>query len=109
MSDEPGDNAELRSWGESYTQAVEHSASSHCPKCYWAPHSQIKPIRGRGIINHGWFAHILGFSLETPGSCREGRMGSFIIECPNCFTKYFFHASLDSIRFCKESGWWPAA
>ena len=94
---------DIKNWGEPWSPEIEHSDDYSCPRCYWKPSSI-----GSSKEFRGWLVSIVGFSLEAPGSFRGDRLGAFIIECANCFTKYYFHASPINIALCKLIGKWPA-
>jgi hypothetical protein len=92
---------ELKSWGERYYEDMDHSDNTHCPngECTWE-------LNGMGR-SAGYFEFIIGFSVEAPGSNRADRIASFIVECPVCFTKYYFHTTQRAVDRCKELGRWP--
>lgn len=89
----------LRSWGESFNQALGHSPDTNCPHCYWQ-------LNGIGLPQ-GIFTFIVGFTTDGPVSGRGGIAGIFIVECQKCFEKYWFHAGAGHIETCKRVGRWP--
>ncbi len=94
---------ELRSWGEAYNPSFEHSEDTHCPYCYW----RLSGLGEKGLLPQGYFTYVVGFSLDAPPSSRQTIVGAFIVSCPACFEKYWFHAGMKHIEICKAVGKWP--
>jgi len=97
----------IKSWGEPYIAGMEHSSDANCsnPSCDWKL-TKWSHIDG-SALPQGWCTYIIGFSIEVPRSMRSSKVGGLIIECPKCFTKYFYHVRIDSIEMCKIKGKWP--
>lgn len=73
----------FQSWGEPWNQSIRHSTDWNCDKCNWSfldqhPLPQIQ--------------YVVGFSTNIPiPSHQHDVVGILIVECPNCFSKFFFH------------------
>lgn len=67
-------------WGISYNPAFKHCRGI-CPYC-----GQKMPVN--------YFKYVFGFTVNIPHrSLIETDIGIFIIECPNCFEKYWIHTN----------------
>ncbi|MBI2454355.1 MAG: hypothetical protein HYV54_02185 [Parcubacteria group bacterium] len=80
---------EFISWGVKYSSDIPHSADLRCLECRWSLARVESSER-----------FIVGFS--TDGSLMKipffgvGKIvGGIIIECPECFSKFWFHVSED--------------
>ncbi len=93
---------EFETWGTLYdpnNRDIPHSWDLECLKCSWRYH----------IGDH---EHVVGFhpltayELVDPGS--DKKVGVLIIECPQCFSKFWLHVrrfTAETIR--QRSDKWP--
>lgn len=72
---------EIRSWGKQYHQGIRYAPDYGCPKCGW-PHPMF-PGGFEKVL-----AHIVGY---TDASTAKQQCGGIVVECPKCFTKFWFH------------------
>lgn len=91
------DRPKLVSWGVRYHPGIPHAEDYGCQSC----HTWYYSPPGREEWNQ-----IVGFSLDDPW---RRKFGIIIIECPNCFEKFWVHVfnkeGADSLRgLCKN---WP--
>ena len=96
----------LKSWGESYNPAFHYSSDTHCPHCYWQLNGMTTQEEG-GVLPQWYFTFVVGFTINTPTSAREGVVGAFIVECQGCFEKYWFHAKTGHVETCVRVRKWP--
>jgi len=90
---------ELHQWGQTYHQAIPHSPGLCCPEC-----GGVRFGWGR---NKEWYQSIVGFSFELPTS-KMGAAGIIILECPQCFSKFWVHILYESFRIVRDvSPNWP--
>lgn len=89
---------QYKSWGVSHDPSITHSNDLDCPNCHWShPGSNI---RVSNLI-----PYIVGFDIQVGRN--QKFPGGFIIECPECFEKFWFHAAAASIDLLKLKGAWP--
>lgn len=85
---------ELKSWGVNYSQAVNYIQSYVCSDCDF---DYLNFQRG------GYYKHIVGFSPDPPFQpVNSNSVGLVIVECPNCFTKCWFHIDKIGLSLCKD-------
>lgn len=83
--------AELKSWGVAIEGDCKKSADWNCPVCGWSYFYEKTPEK---------FQNIVGFTKNYPmRSTQSGVVGAFVIRCPKCETKFWFHTSM----FCIEA------
>ncbi len=99
-------------WGEKYHTGIPEHHGCSCPYC------------GNGAVSYGdlingsktWCDSMIGFSREiAKGSVRTGAhhkqeevIGSAILECSNCFEKYFIHITREGVDMAKNKcPLWP--
>ncbi len=73
------------SWGCQISSIMEHSKDCECPKCKWNWIRQAEKNKPR---------YVVGFSTHPPYPSRVEQVemiGAFVIECPICFCKFWFH------------------
>lgn len=73
-------------WGESLSPEIPYSRELCCKKCDWSTYGS-RP---------SWENFVCGFSTNCPprppaSFTRE--VGAIIVECPKCFSKFWFHAT----------------
>lgn len=105
---------ELKSWGDGrggLDDSVVRSVDLDCPNCNWSPMACYK------TTGEPWHRHIVGFTTDCPPSQTlalkmfgfgydvKERLGAVIIECPQCFSKFWFHLTEDGLEYCKK--WCP--
>jgi hypothetical protein len=90
------------SWGESYHPGIHRSNDWGCPQCNWSIVSLSAP-------HEGIRENLIGFSVNQPiPSRRENIVGILLFECPECFEKFWFHATNDAIAVIRSSSAkWP--
>ena len=91
---------ELRSWGVTWSPDIKYSPNYRCPNC---DESYMSDRRRE--------EYIIGFSVDQPfvsSQMINTVIGILIIECPGCFSKFWFHLidlQLDRcVRLCPR---WP--
>jgi hypothetical protein len=90
--------APLRSWGVSYQGDYVHSPGYDCPHCHWK--DQWANLRIKTLV-----PYIVGFDATLTKGAKLP--GAFIIECPKCFEKFWFHAAAPSVDLLKLMDAWP--
>ncbi|MBI4120089.1 MAG: hypothetical protein HY454_01350 [Parcubacteria group bacterium] len=91
---------ELRSWGVSLTEDIPKSMDYECLDCGW----------GCWITDawkNGW---AIGFDSDLSRgrvSTKDYVVGQLIIECPKCFSKFWFHITERNVQNMKRLGLWP--
>ncbi len=82
---------ELNSWGVLWNESVPYASDWCCQHCGW------ECLVGK----FDWYKFIVGFDAGT------WTPPKIVIECPECFEKFWFHCGglIDSLeRFCPN---WP--
>ncbi len=73
-----------QSWGVFYTSEIPQSKDWRCLECGWSFYD-YEPTLDK-------YRFVVGFSTEMPCySTQYGIVGILIVECPKCFSKFFFH------------------
>ena len=95
-----------KAWGATYNTAIKEHSGWQCPHC------NERACYPEELLDnpHGLYRFVIGFSMEIPfGSMRSGIhrsdnqvIGSFIVECPRCFEKYFIHVTVAEVRRAVE-------
>lgn len=67
----------LKSWGVQYNPSMYHALDLSCV-CGWS-----------ALLNR-YHDHVVGFTLDVSPVCEIGA-GIIVLECPRCFTKFWFH------------------
>lgn len=80
----------VNQWGERYNTSQPYALDHDCPNCEWRP--KFPDVYSK-------FA--TGFDPNCPPSKRENWCGAMVIECPECFTKYWFHVNEDLLEGAK--------
>ena len=87
----------LRSWGVVYNSNISYSRGYECLYCGWELYKSAKNGNKALVIN------IIGFSTDSPfRTTKENVVGVVIIECPECFEKFCFHATADLVKLAKQ-------
>ncbi len=97
----------LRSWGVVYQNGMPYSAEYECLECGWG---WIRPEGFKGIADlKERYQSLVGFSTAVIGnSVKSHVVGIFIIECPKCFQKFWFHCTQKNTEAARElCGSWP--
>ena len=88
--------SEFKSWGERYSPSLYHAMDLACECGHWGFDFIMK------------IDQVVGFSLDGPPSSSGLDIGIVIVECPLCFSKFWFHVReilADKMRhFCSK---WP--
>lgn len=80
------DTQTFRSWGECWSDAYPWAEDWRCPNCRWAYHSVYEK------------SCVIGFKSElSRGAFGSKKIGTVTVECPNCFTKFWFHVDECSV------------
>src|SRR3989344_9231379 len=96
----------FKSWGQSYHPGIKRGDGATCPQCRWDMHESTHQLKSR-------IQQIIGFSLEMPAPTAAWmsdtpRIGIIIIECPECFQKFWHHTTADGYKIrqklCQQ---WP--
>lgn len=89
---------ELKSWGVVWTEAIPYSARWECknPECYWRPTMGLK-----------FYDHMVGFAHEPFIRRDKQIVGKMIIECPRCFSTFWFHMHEENAEDMMNSKNWP--
>ncbi len=100
------ENQFLRSWGIVYQNDITYSAEYECLECGW---EWIDPKRSTLEAIKERYKALVGFSTSVvTGSVKSHVVGIFIIECPKCFSKFWFHCTEGNVdlakKFCES---WP--
>jgi hypothetical protein len=75
---------EFKQWGLPYNPAYKHCRGT-CPYC------------GK-MMDTEYFKYVVGFTVNIPfRSPIRTDVGIFIIECPNCFEKYWIHTNIGMV------------
>jgi hypothetical protein len=75
----------LESWGHPISENIRHSIRTVCTDCYWEWGNKPRHVRGAAVV---------GFSKNPPFPSKVEflvSIGAFVIECPRCFSKFWFH------------------
>lgn len=96
---------EYKTWGVKYqphNPDISHSLDFECLECGWK----------YSLAGLKRYDSIVGFHLlDVPefGFLRSTKkIGILIVECPECFSKFWVHAMEDSAKYAKEySSKWP--
>lgn len=83
----------FKTWGESYHPGIKRGDGATCPECGWDMHESTDKLRSN-------LDAIIGFSIEQPVSTRGlgERIGIIIIECKQCFQKFWHHCSANGYK-----------
>lgn len=89
----------LKSWGVSIL-GIEWSKGLDCKNCGWSWFGNEKKVRAKTVI---------GFSINPPNESLVGdpnlvTIGAFIVECPVCFSKFWFHTTLVTYEVLERFG-----
>ena len=94
--------AEFRSWGVMYdpnNRDIPHSWDFECLECGWRYH-----LNDHHECIVGF--HLLG--IPEIGLTGSKKIGILIVECPECFSKFWLHAREITAEFIREhSTKWP--
>ena len=87
----------FKAWGESYHSGIKRADGSVCPECGWDMYESTDKLRLR-------LGAVIGFSLEQPALTRgfEERIGIIIMECPECFQKFWYHCTAGGYEVTQE-------
>ena len=78
-----------RSWGLSWNESFCRTIDWECRQCGWSYFSHNRVERAK---------YVVGFSTNQPfPSGQIGIVGILIVECPNCFSKFWFHIPEDNL------------
>lgn len=83
----------FKPWGQIYYPGIKRGDGAVCPKCGWDMYESTAQLPSR-------IKAIIGFSLEQPAMTSawlsdEPRIGIIIIECPECFKKFWHHCTAE--------------
>jgi hypothetical protein len=98
-----GEKRSIRSWGYSFNKVYDeqHSKSLCCKNCDWDLTDQEDEIRAKTAIG---FSSYMPDEYLGPNCDNSEKIGVFIVECPKCFSVFWFHTSLGSYRNLEECG-----
>ncbi len=89
-----------KTWGVRYNQDFPYSKDWRCRECGWSFFDEDTEKSGPCVV---------GFSTDyTVHSSQFGVAGVLIVECPKCFSKFFFHVThllLKSVVYAMPQ--WP--
>ena len=100
------EDQEFKAWGQLYRPGIKRGDGSVCPECGWDMHESTAQLPSR-------LKAIIGFSLEQPATTRAflsdvKRIGIIIIECPECFEKFWYHCTAEGYKIKKQlCSQWP--
>lgn len=84
-----------RPWGVFYTPDVRYAGDWKCHDC------------GYNFFGSNLIGAIVGFTEDAPTTRTNihrsgGIIGAFILECPQCFVKSYFHAAKSLVEIAME-------
>lgn len=96
-----------RSWGQVFNPSFRHSGGDACPSCLW----ELSGWAQDGTqLPKGYWTYVVGFTLDAPPSVwPDIVVGALIIECPQCFEKFWFHCTKEMLKTAVRLGAWPPA
>jgi len=87
----------LHSWGVVYQESICYSRGYECLYCGWELYKAAKEGNVAIVKN------IVGFSTNIPlRTTKENVIGIVILECPQCFEKFCFHATTDYVELARQ-------
>jgi len=72
----------FKAWGKIPTECMK-SSGYDCPHCGWFWEMSIQLLKD----------YIIGFEPKDMGENRPKIVGVIYVECPVCFTRFYFHVS----------------
>lgn len=89
-------------WGtQPDTDGVTHSTGLNCRECGW---SAVEQGRQPRLLAQ----QVAGFKSIAPIPGNRGRSHAIVIECPKCFSRFWYHcATLYATILAEHSQEWP--
>lgn len=93
---------QIRSWGVIWSEAIPRAGDWRCQnsECRWDFNAEDDSAQ-----------YVVGFTTDGayPSSLGgEMRVGRIIIECPDCFEKFYFHVTADTVDSIRDNcAVWP--
>ncbi len=87
---------ELVPWGIDISPDIPKSLDLGCRFCPWS-------IFRAELERDDWRKYVVGFNPHPPVShCKDLNMvGAFVIECPKCFSRFWFHVTETNYRLAE--------
>ena len=85
----------LPNWGASLCD-IPYAVDYNCPSCNWSGNRKdFFNARADIIVGLSHNCPLAGRSAHVP--LEETRIGAIILECPDCFSKFWFHAKVMTV------------